>query len=304
MKRALPPLNALRSFDAAARHMSFSIAASELCVTTGAVSRQVRLLESFVGNALFERGHRKVALTPLGKTYSDFVRELFAKLEHTTDSVFDLNQQRPLHIWCPMIFAMRWLLPSLPDFYAKQPDIEVKLTTSAAEAPTAASLGYVDRIQAAIRLGTGDWPNLHAERLLRSELVPVCSPRLLQHGPSLTSLEHLARHTLLYSQMRPNSWDEWLAAAGGANVVSQARVNFENSCLAYQAAIEGMGVALAQRALIQDDIRSGRLVTPFDVRVKDERAFYLIYPRYVAGMRTFRRFRNWIVGEWETRAAA
>jgi LysR family glycine cleavage system transcriptional activator len=304
MKRTLPPLNALRSFDAAARHMSFSNAADELCVTTGAVSRQVRLLESFLGHGLFERGHRKVTLTPLGKTYSEFVRELFAKLEHTTDSVFDLNQQRPLHVWCPMIFAMRWLLPSLPEFYARQPQIEVKLTTSAADAPTPASLGFVDGIQAAIRRGNGDFPNLHADRLMRSELIPVCSQRLLQHGPPLNCVEDLAHHTLLCSLMRPNSWDEWLKAAGGGHVKLPARAYFENSCLAYQAAIEGMGVALGQSALIEGDIQSGRLVTPLDFHFNDEDAFYLIYPRHVAGIRAFRRFRDWVVGEWRDGAAA
>lgn len=284
--------------------MSFSLAADELCVTTGAVSRQVRLLESFVGHRLFERGHRKVALTELGRTYSESIRELFAKLEHTTDSVFDLNQQRPLHVWCPMIIAMRWLLPSLPEFYAKQPDVEVKLTTSAAEAPTPASLGFVDSIQAAIRLGRGDWPGVYSDRLLPSELTPVCSPQLLRHGPPLNRVEDLARHTLLTSLMRPNCWDEWLAAAGGSHVAVNARANFENSCLAYQAAIEGMGVALGQSAFIADDIKNGRLVMPFDFRMTDEQAFYLIYPHHVAGIRRFRRFRDWIVGESRTRMAA
>lgn len=303
MRRSIPPLNALRSFEAAARNLSFTLGAAELNVSPGAVSRQVRLLEAFLGRRLFERGYQKVALTPIGEAYASHITELFSRLEDTTDSVFDLNHRKPLHVWCPEIFALRWLLPRLPGFYAKDPTCSIELVTAESARPSAEDIG-VDKIEVAIRLGDGAWPNLTSERLIRSELSCVCSPRLLASGPPLSRLEDLENHTLLVSQMRPKIWEEWLQAAGVSAQKMTRRMTFESSSLAYQAAIEGMGVALGQSALTADDMNSGRLVSVLDFRMKDTKAFYLMYPQRGPNTRRLRKFRDWIMEEARLAEAA
>jgi LysR family glycine cleavage system transcriptional activator len=296
MRRSIPPLNSLRSFEAAARNLSFTLGAAELNVSPGAVSRQVRLLEAYLGRPLFERGYRQVALTPLGEAYAAQITELFGRLEETTDNIFDLNHRKPLHVWCPEIFALRWLLPRLPGFYATDTANSIELVTSESTRPSAEDIG-VDKIEVAIRLGDGAWPNLSCERLVRSELVVVCSPRLLADGPPLLSIEDIANHTLLVSRMRLNIWEEWLSAAGLPTTLASRRMVFESSSLAYQAAIEGMGLALGQAALVSEDRRAGRLVTPLNFTMKDSKAFYLMYPSRGPTTRRLRRFRDWIIQE-------
>src|SRR5262245_28308899 len=290
----LPPLNAVRAFEATARRLSVTAAAKELHVTPGAVSRQVRALEDFLGIALFERGHREISLTRRGAEYYEVVGKCFELLRGGTGRAKKAAQKRQLRIRAYTTFAMRWLIPRLSGFHAAHPNIEVLLT---------ASLDPVDfsrdDLDGAIRLGDGNWAGVKAHRLVPNILAPVCSPRLMKSGPPLKRPADLARHTLLHSIARPDDWQYWLEANGVDDIDPHAGLTYESSALAYQAANEGQGLAIAQRFLVDDDLRSKRLVMPFRKTV-DMGAFtyYLVTPGTEADPKEspqMAEFREWLL---------
>jgi LysR family glycine cleavage system transcriptional activator len=221
--------------------MNFSLAAEELNVTPGAVSRQIKILEDFLGSPLFERGHREVRLTETGEAYLPALTDAFGRIDAATRRITEGRQRRGLHIWCSMTFAMRWLVPRLPVFYRDNPDRNVLFTTSLR--PVDFSSGDAD---VAIRIGPGNWPGVVAHELVRTELMPVCSPAFIAARGPLNRVEDLAGHTLLQSIYRPNDWAFWLKVAGVPSVEMDHGAKFESSSLAYQAAIEGMGVAMGR----------------------------------------------------------
>jgi len=292
MSRTSPPLNPLRTFEAAGRRLNFSLAADELNVTPGAVSRQIKVLEDFIGLPLFERGHREVRLTQAGEAYLSAITDAFDRIEAATRRVTERRQRRSLHIWCSMTFAMRWLVPRLPAFHRDFPDRDVLFTTSLRQVDF--SSGDVD---VAMRLGPGNWPGVVAHELVRTELTPVCSPALIATRGPLNRVEDLAGHTLLQSIHRPNDWKFWLRAAHVNVIDADHGAKFESSSLAYQAAIEGMGIAMGQRALIADDLALRRLVAPFDLVVEDQTGFYLLYPEQTAQAPHLTVFRDWVLEE-------
>ncbi|GAA4329510.1 transcriptional regulator GcvA [Pigmentiphaga soli] len=291
MKPRLPPLNPLRTFEAAARHRSFTQAARELHVTPGAVSRQIVVLERHLGVRLFERAGREVRLTALGQRYLEDLGDAFDRIGSATRKLAEAGGDRPLHIWCPMTFAMRWLVPHLPAFHSAHPGRDAVFTTSLK--PVDFNVHDAD---VAIRMGRGDWPGVACEYLVGIELTPVCSPRLLAARP-LARPADLARHTLLHSEARPSHWELWLAGAGaGADDIDpQHGMTFESVSLAYQAAIEGMGVAMGQYALVEADLAHGRLVAPLAHCQPIEDAFYLIYPERLEHDAHLCAFRDWIL---------
>src|SRR5262245_55138352 len=203
----LPPLNAIRAFEAAARHMSITLAADELHVTPGAVSRQIKALEDVLSLRLFERGHREITLTRQGAEYHRAVTRALDALREATRRLKRGRQRKQLKIRAYTTFAMRWLIPRLSGFHAAHPGIEVLLK---------ASLEPVDfrkeDIDGAIRLGDGQWPGVRTHRLVANILAPVASPRLLKAGPRLKRPADLAHHTLLHSIARPDDWASWLEA--------------------------------------------------------------------------------------------
>ncbi|VCU69398.1 Glycine cleavage system transcriptional activator [Pigmentiphaga humi] len=290
MSYRLPPLYPLRTFEAAARLRSFSRAARELHVTPGAVSRQVLALEEFLGARLFERANREVRLTPVGQRYLDDLGDVFERMAGATRRAMRGSDDQPLHIWCPMTFAMRWLLPRLPAFHAAHPGQDAVFTT--ALKPVDFDTHDAD---VAIRMGEGDWPGVMSTFLVGIELLPVCSPRLLENGPPLAAPADLARHTLLQSVARPDYWRRWLEAAGTRGIDPDRGLTFESVSLAYQAALEGIGVAMGQHALVADDLAAGRLVAPLEPRVPIDNAFYLVYPERRAQDARVAVFRDWIV---------
>lgn len=292
MARVSPPLNPLRTFEAAGRHLNFSAAAEELHVTPGAVSRQIKVLEDFLGLALFQRGHREVRLTEAGETYLTALIDVFGRIDAATRRLTERRRGRSLHIWCSMTFAMRWLVPRLPAFHRANPDRDVLFTTSLR--PVDFSSGDVD---VAVRIGPGNWPGVIAHELVRTELTPVCSPSLIETRGPLRSVEDLAGHTLLHSMLRPRDWGFWLKAAGARTVDPDHGVKFESSSLAYQAAIDGMGIAMGQRALIADDIALKRLVAPFELVLPDQTGFYLLYPEQTRQSPHLTVFRDWVLEE-------
>jgi LysR family transcriptional regulator, glycine cleavage system transcriptional activator len=272
MTERLPPLNALRAFEVAGRHLSFTAAAAELNVTPGAVSRQIKLLEDHLSVRLFERGYREVSLTPGGRAYLDTLTDAFGRIGTATRRLVQVHRDRPLNIFASMMFTMRWLMPRLATFEGALAG-GIRLTTSLTAVPDPFAGGDVD---AAIYLGHESWPGMICHRLLEGRLVPICSPALLC-GKPLSCVRDLAQHTLLHSLVFPDSWPKWLAAAGRPDIQGSHSISFGGSSLAYQAAIEGMGVALGQTVLIREDIKAGRLVAPLSQGLTDGSAYILAY---------------------------
>jgi LysR family glycine cleavage system transcriptional activator len=288
----LPPLNALRAAEAAGRHMSFTRAADELHVTPGAISRQVKLLEEYLGIPVFDRNNRELRMAPEAKAYLRVLSDTFQGLDGATRRFLDARRGRPLHIHCSMTFTLRWLVPRLTAFHASHPLREIRITTAVVPITSKLEEGDVDMM---IELGDGDWPGLIYHRLADSELVPACSPKLLEQFSAARRPEELAGQTLLHSLARPDDWANWLAAAGAGSVDTYRGLRFESSSLAYQAAIEGMGVAIAQRCLVQEDLKAGRLVLPFDFSHKDGCGYFMIYLPALAQERRLVEFRDWIL---------
>jgi LysR family transcriptional regulator, glycine cleavage system transcriptional activator len=294
MARRLPPLNAVRAFEAVARHQSVSAAADELCVTHSAVSRHVSKLEDHLGEKLFVRDHQRLTLTPRGAAYALELTHLFDGIERATTKNFRVVADRkPLHIGVYPTFAHRVLIPRLSRFQEEFPDIPFHVETS--HGPPDPSRLDVD---VAVMLGRGDWPNLAAEVLCPEELVPVCSPKLLS-GRSLTNPAELASLTLLHAVPRLSDWEQWFGAVGVSGVDPYRGMRFDSSGMAYQAAVNALGVAMAQTAYIQEELDEGRLVVLFDTPLRTERSFCVVYaparrndPKIVA-------FSQWLKREFD-----
>ena len=291
----LPPLNAIRAFEAAARHMSITLAADELSVTPGAVSRQIKSLEETLGLQLLKRGHRQISLTRQGADYYRAVTRAIESLRDATRRLKRRSQRKQLRIRAYTTFAMRWLIPRLSEFHAAHPDVEVLLK---------ASLEPVDfrkeDIDGAIRLGDGAWPGTHTYRLLDNILAPVASPELLKKGPKLKRPADLAHHTLLHTIARPDDWAYWLEAAGGGSQLDpRAGMTYESSAMSYAAAIEGQGVAMAQLFLVEKDLVEGRLVMPFRKTLDmGDFTYYLLTPSHREEPAHMKTFRLWMMEQF------
>ena len=291
MARRLPPLNSLRAFEAASRHASFTRAAQELFVTQGAISRHVATLEDWLKVQLFSRNPRGIDLTPKGAMFFRIVRGALDQLEYGTRQLQQKPDDKTLRLKLPPTFAIRWLVPRLAQFHAFTPDIDVQITTS--HQPVNFNREDVD---ACIHSDTQPLAEAQCRRLFGELLLPVCSPSVLSHG-RLDSPGDLARHVLVCSLHRPRDWPTWLAAAGIHDVDGNNGMKVESSALAYQAAIDGLGVVIAQRSFVEDDLRSGRLIAPFALQVPTDGAYYLGYPADRPKSEGVAAFETWIVLE-------
>lgn len=259
-RRELPPLNALRAFEATARLGSLVAAADELAVTHGAVSRQVRLLEDWAGVALFERLGKRLVLTEPGRLYRDALGGALDAVAAATARLRDSARRvRPLTVNALPTFAMRWLLPRLAGFQRRHPEIELRLVT-ADEPIERLPRGAFD---VAIRRALGAWPpGFKAAPFLAEREIPVCAPALLERAP-IARPSDLAHQTLLHADKRPGAWARWLAAAGVPEIEAEAgRQRFDHFYLTLQAAADGLGVALGPLPIVADDLEAGRLVAP------------------------------------------
>lgn len=293
----LPPLKALRAFEAAARFESFNRAAEALNVTPSAVSHQVRALEEAIGVRLFKRLNRQVALTPQGRAYLPPIRDAFEQIRIATEQLRPRDEVEAITLSAAPSFAMAWLVPRLPQFQLAHPDIEVRLIS-------AIELEDFTRpdVDVGIRSGRGRWPGLRSHRLMAEELVPVCSPELVESGQGLHEPADLAEATLLHELPRLGQWRSWLAAVGVQNVDAERGPKFQGASMTAEAAIAGLGVALANRPMVEAPLNDGRLVVPFDIRLPSESAYYLVYPEERAGDTTVEAFRTWILEAIETEA--
>jgi LysR family glycine cleavage system transcriptional activator len=291
MTGRLPSLNGLRAFEAAARHLSFTLAASELNVTQTAISHQIRRLEEELGIRLFVRQNRALALTPEARDYLPGIRAAFNDLRLATDRLKRKDNDHVLTISTLASMAAKWLLPRLSTFQEIHPGIDVRITTST---------GLVDfrtgDVDAAIRYGRGHWAGLRADWLTADELFPVCSPALLAGNRPLRAPEDLADHTLLHSSGYDDDWRLWLTAAGlPSNISKVPGLTFDLVFLTVQAAIDGSGVAIGRTSYVEADIAKGRLVVPFKIALPADAGFYLVSPEAKADPPKLRAFRQWLL---------
>lgn len=310
MTYRLPPLAALRAFEAAARHLSFKKAAEELHVTPAAISQQIKALEEYLGIALFRRLTRALEITVAGNAMLPKVREGFECLAAAVDSTRE-EVDGVLTVTAPPSFAARWLVPRLPRFFAAHPEVELRLNSRAdsvdrrgdtrrtgEEPPDLREAGS----SLAIRYGTGDYPGFLVERIFAPEWVPVCSPRLPSVQRPLAVPADLAHHVLIHDETiddegRHPGWREWLASAGATAVDGERGPRFSNAVLAVEAALEGQGVALALRPLVESDLAAGRLIAPFTLAIPSPYAYYLVMRQAVSRRPSAAAFRAWLLGE-------
>lgn len=304
-----PPLNALRAFEAAARHLSFKNAARELHVTAGAVSHQVKLLEDHLGVPLFRRLTRALELTAQAQAMLPKVRDGLAALSAAVDAVREQREACALSVIAPPNFAARWLVPRLARFTVAHPDLELHIAsrptmidgrgdsemTPVGDAREGAPLAMV-------RFGDGRYPGSQVDEVFSAAYVPVCSPKLLKGKHALRTPEDLRFHTLLHDDTvveegaRP-SWGDWLQAVGVSGIDASKGPHFSDASLAFEAALEGMGVALAIRPLVRTEIEAGRLVVPFDIAAPASYSYYLVTPEGSAEAGSVSEFRKWLLEE-------
>jgi LysR family transcriptional regulator, glycine cleavage system transcriptional activator len=289
--RKLPPMSTLRSFEAAARLLSFSKAADELHVTHGAVSRSIRSLEDYLGIKLFKRNIRAVVLTQAGASYFAVVRGLLETLSSATVTLMDQQSSGVVNISTLDSFAAKWLVPRLFRFSHRHVDIDVRLSTSEQLANFSS-----DGIDLVIRYGRGNYPGLTAELLLKEELTPVCSPKLMHGANPPRVLADLRHHTLIHDEF-PIDWVSWLRFAGAPEIDARRGIRFQSSVHAVQAAVQGDGIALGRSALVADDLKAGRLVQPFTLAQPTDLAYYVVYPPQSITRPKIRAFRDWLLEE-------
>jgi LysR family glycine cleavage system transcriptional activator len=285
-------MNALRAFEAASRHSSFTSAAHELFITQGAVSRHVATLESWLKVQLFSRNSRGIELTPKGLVFFRHIRSALDQLVYAARQLQQRPDEKTLRLKLPPTFAIRWLVPRLARFHAEHRDIDVQITTS--HQPVDFNREDVD---ACIHSDRRPLANAHCRRLFGERLLPVCSPALTASAPRLEGVHDLARHVLICSLNRPRDWPTWLAAAGVTDIDGNTGIKLENSALAYQAAIDGLGVVIAQRSFVLDDLGARRLVAPLPLEVPGDGSYYWCYPAERAKSEAVSAFEQWLVAE-------
>ncbi|MDX5392289.1 MAG: transcriptional regulator GcvA [Caulobacteraceae bacterium] len=302
-RRRLPPLNALRAFEAAARHLNFSRAADELAVTPGAVSQQIQNLEDYVGAALFKRTPKGLLLTDAAQTALPALREAFDRLAEAASLLTAAVDGRRLTLTAAPSFAAKWLVPRLGDFEEAHPQVDVWLSAGMEVVDLAA--GEVD---VAIRYGAGRYPGLEVMPLMSETVLPVASPDLLARIP-LNDPADLKNHILLHDgspelDASCPDWAMWLAARGLRNVDGSRGPRFNQSSLVIEAAVNGRGVALAKRTLAQADLEAGRLVAPLQIATAVDFAYYLVHPKAKGRLPQVKAFVAWIKAQAEAHEAA
>lgn len=290
---SLPPLNALRAFEAAARHLSFKQAAEELCVTQGAVSHHIMRLEAALGLKLFIRHHRRIELTREGARYGHEIQSAFAAIARATANCTAAVDGTALKVKLPPTCAIRWFVPRLARFHALHPKISVQIATS--HEPFDVDR---DNVDVAIQYNRSEREDLRCELLFGEVLVPVCSRELANDGRGIRTPRDVGRHVLLKSILRPTDWPRWFKMVGVSDDFAPDReLVLENASLTYEGAEKGLGVALAQAAFVEEELRTGRLVVPIDRRMVSQAGYYLVIPRERERLRKVRTFRAWLLEE-------
>ncbi|MBL8808263.1 MAG: transcriptional regulator GcvA [Rhodospirillales bacterium] len=295
--RNLPPISALRAFEAAARLKSFTMAADELGLTQSAISHQIHSLEDQLGFELFHREPRRIVLTVKGEKLAASVREGLGVVAQALRELTRVDSGPRLTVSTLPGFAVKWLFPRLIRFDERHPEIELAIATTGQLADFSA--GEVD---VAIRYGTGRYPGLHVEKILDEDMFPVCAPRLLKGPKALRVPADLARAPLLHDDIlaldgQSPGWRTWFDVAGVTDIDLSKGRRFGQSNMSIQAAIEGLGVALGRSPLVVDDLAAGRLVRPFDISAPSGYAHYLVCPARSLAIPKVAAFRDWLLEE-------
>jgi len=291
MLRRLPPLNALKAFEAAARSESFTRAAEELNVTQGAVSHQVKALEETLGVKLFNRERQRLVITDTGREYLTVVRDALDRIAVGTERVLQRQSSGVLTVSTSPDFAAKWLVHRMGGFAEAHPEIDLRVS---------AAMHHVDfareEVDLAVRHGDGSWPGLEVTRLCSEQLFPVCSPKLLQGRHRLSKPDQLLKFPLLHLDDRKD-WAKWLDAAGIAGAELSRGPIMNRASMVIDAAADGQGVALARTTLAAWDLINGRLVRPFDIALRLGKSYWIVCPKAVSTLPKIRIFREWLLAE-------
>jgi LysR family glycine cleavage system transcriptional activator len=288
MPRRLPPLNALRTFEAAARHESFTRAAEELCVTQGAVSHQVKALETELGIKLFNRERQRLAITSAGRDYLAVVRDALDRIAIGTERLLQRQRSGALTVSTSPDFAAKWLVHRLGRFAEAHPGIDLRVS---------ATMHHVDfareDVDIAVRHGDGLWPGLHVMRLCAEQLFVVCSP---ERASALRRPADVLKFPLLHLD-DSSAWSMWFQTAGITDVGATNGTILNRASMLIDAAVDGHGLALARTALAAWDIINKRLVRPFDIVLPLSKSFWIVSPKATARLPKLTAFRDWLLAE-------
>jgi LysR family glycine cleavage system transcriptional activator len=285
----LPPLNALRAFEATARHLSVKNAADELCVTPGAVSQMLKSLELHLGVALFRRVNRGIFLTDAGQGYLPPIRNAFRQISEATNRLSVAADTGILTVSVAPFFATAWLVPRLKAFQDAYPEFDVQVVTGKALADFAR-----DGVDVAIRHGLGQYPGLQSERIVAVEIVPVAAPELVTRLGMPAHSADLTRWPLVH-EIERNGWHFWFQAQGVFDIAAPRGLSFDDSTLLVKAVLAGQGAGLLPAALVATDLAEGRLVRLANVVLIEDFAYYLVYPAVSRDLPKIAAFRSWIL---------
>lgn len=292
MRRKIPNTTTLVAFESAARHESFTKAASELSLTQSAVCRQIASLEEFLGVRMFRRTKRGVVLTEAGRSYS---RQIASRLDAVERDTLSIMAQQGMGVTIELAvvptFATRWLMPRLGRFYADHAGVTVNLTTQ-----TRPFLFDQTEFDAALYYGNAGWPGTEAHFLMREYPVPVCSPAVM-NGAAQLAPDQIAGLPLLQQSTRPYAWRDWFHSLQRKFPHDMTGTRLELFTMLAQAAMQDMGVALIPPMLIEEELRSGKLVVACDHSFEDEKAYFLIFPEQKSEKALLQAFRDWLVAE-------
>jgi LysR family glycine cleavage system transcriptional activator len=291
MARHLPSLSALRAFEATARHLSFTRAAIELNLTQTAMSHRIKELEVLLSVQLFTRKQNTVALTDVGRAYLDAIRPALAQIAVATDGVSSQRENR-LKISCLFAFALKRLVPALPDFRLRHPGIALRITPF-----TAPAQAEQQDFDVAIWHGPGDWPGFDVQRIASEEIFPVCTPALLAAGPRLETPDDLGRHTVVrtVSPIIVDEWPIWIKHAGAVPAEFGSEIWCDGLVLSLDAVMSGLGLGIGRTSLVSDDLASGRLVEPFKLRLTSDSAYHVVTRPDKSALSKVTKFKAWLL---------
>lgn len=297
----IPPLNPLRVFEVVARTSNLTAAAGELLVSQSAVSRQISVLEEYLGVQLFTRERVGVRLTEVGEAYARRIGPAFREIAEATRFITQKYSDNVIRLRTYTTLTARWLIPRLPRFKVQHPDIEVTIANSSVPLDFGS-----EQCDMAIVFGDGNWPDAEATLLLEDVIEPICSPGFFEPGQSRSNLlEALRGKRLLVSKYRKNDWPAWLEHAGMHGFFERAeKMIFSSSLLTWQAAMDGLGIAIGQQHLQEPDIHAGRLIRPFGMPLRTGRAHYIVTPALQRYSSKIALFKDWLLHEAQAQAPA
>ncbi len=291
MGRRLPPLISLRVFEAVARHLSFTSAADELHVTQAAVSHQVKKLEEWLGVTLFLRLNRSIKLTKEGEAYAKPLTQAFDALALATDAILKDTGPQSINIATFDSIAANWLAPRIRKFQENSPEVAIKIVTRNSYSDFSSN-----DVDVEIRYGDGGWANQYVIKIADEDIFPVCSPKLLGRKRKLKNVEDAKNYSLIHDEM-VMEWTDWLEAAGASTANATKGLRYNHSHIVIQSAIAGEGMALGRSLLVANELESGRLIAPFDLKIRSKFSYYLVCPKELADQLWIETFRNWLLEE-------